>query len=88
MLCFETGGQEGHLFLPYSNFRRTVFQFPGHGNNRVSNALLNGIGQFECKIEAKFYAFGKIFILLYLNYFLICFPGKGGSWQAIEKTIT
>lgn len=69
MLCFETGVQECHLFLTYSNFRRIVFQFAGYGNNRVSNTLSTGIGLFISKIEAKFYAFGKIFILLYLQFF-------------------
>jgi hypothetical protein len=60
-------------------FSAVGFSFLQRCNNRVSNTLITGIGLFESKIEAKFYALEKIFILLYLQYFLICIPGKGSG---------
>jgi hypothetical protein len=56
MLCFETGGQEGHLLPPYSIFRPIIFPFAKQGTNRVSTTFLTGIGLLNSKIEAKSYA--------------------------------
>jgi hypothetical protein len=77
MLSFEKGVQKGHVLLPYSIFLRIVFPFALHDNNRVTNTYPTGIGHFVSKIEAKFNALRKIFILLYLHYFLICTLRKG-----------